>query len=135
LAGSRLPASQSAYLRLVSLITLRLKIGFRPVRQEHARRGLEVGAGLVEGGGGAALVLARMRARIEAAPPFPRIGVVRVAGADRDRADADVAKADLPAFVAGFEMRRRVRTGMALKCGQGGRATEKEKWPQREGTR
>jgi hypothetical protein len=30
----------------------------RPVRQEHAPRGLEVGAGLVEGGGGAALVLA-----------------------------------------------------------------------------
>ena len=123
-------------MRLVSLITLRLKIGFRPVRQEHARRGLEVGAGLVEGGGGAALVLARMRARIEAAPPFPRNGVVRVAGADRDRADADVAKVDLPAFVAGFEMRRRVRTGMAsLKRGQGGRAMEKEKWPQREGTR
>jgi hypothetical protein len=45
-----------------------------------------------------------MRAGIEAAPPFSRIGVVRVAGADRDRADADVAKADLPAFVAGFEI-------------------------------
>ena len=61
---------------------------------------------------------------------------MRVAGADRDRADADVAKVDLPAFVAGFEMRRRVRTGMAsLKRGQCGRAMEKEKWPQREGTR
>ena len=88
----------------ILLIAPRLKIGFRPVRQEHAPRGLEVGAGLVEGGGGAALVLARMRARIEAAPLFPRIGIVRVAGADRDRADPDVAKVDLPAFVAGFEI-------------------------------
>src|SRR5260370_35283523 len=55
----------------VSLITPRLKIGFRPVRQEHAPRGLEVAAGLVEGRGGAALVLAPMRARIEAATTIP----------------------------------------------------------------
>jgi hypothetical protein len=79
LAGTPLPASQSAYLRAVQSRSSRHAwIGFRPVRQEHAPRGLEVGAGLVEGGGGTALVLARMRARIEAAPPFPRIGVVRV---------------------------------------------------------
>jgi hypothetical protein len=107
----------------VSLITPRLKIGLRPVRQEHAPRGLEVGAGLVEGGGGAALVLARMRARIEAAPLFPRIGVVRVAGADHDRADADVAEVDLPAFVAGFEI---------AAAGKDGRGII-EAWPGRAG--
>ena len=61
---------------------------------------------------------------------------MRVAGADHDRADADVAEVDLPAFVAGFEIAAGVRTGVAsLKRGQGGRAMEKEKWPQREGAR
>jgi hypothetical protein len=36
--------------------------------------------GGVEGRGGAALMFARTRTRIEAAVPFPRIGVVGIAG-------------------------------------------------------
>jgi hypothetical protein len=37
------------------------------------------------------LMFARMRSRIEAAAPFPRIGVVRIAGALGNRADMNIA--------------------------------------------
>jgi len=61
---------------------------------------------------------------------------VRVAGADHDRADADVAEVDLRAFVAGFEIAAAGKDGRGIiEAGPGGRAMEKEKWPQREGTR
>src|SRR5712664_907758 len=63
---------------------------------------LEIGAGLVEGCGGIALMFARMRTRIEAATPFPWVGVVRIADAPRDRPDADIAVVDVPAFLAGI---------------------------------
>jgi|SRR5216684_3522281 len=59
---------------------------------------LEIGAGLVEGRGGIALMFARMRTRIEAATPFPWVGVKRVADAPRDRPDADIAVVDMPAI-------------------------------------
>jgi len=52
----------------------------------------------------AAFLLCR---RIEAAVTLPRIGIVRVAGADRDRADAHVTVV-VPAFLAGIEDRRRL---------------------------
>jgi hypothetical protein len=39
--------------------------------------------------------------RVEAAVPLPRIGVVRIACADRNRADAHVIVKDVPAFLAG----------------------------------
>src|SRR5258708_33208606 len=55
-----------------------------------------------------------MRARIEAEPPCPGMGVVRVAGADHDRADADVAEVDLPAFVAGFEIAAAGKDGRGI---------------------
>src|SRR5260370_36913533 len=42
-----------------------------------------------------------MRPRIEAAVPLPRIGAVRIACADRNRADAHVIVKDVPAFLAG----------------------------------
>ena len=48
-------------------------------------------AGLVETGGGAALMLARVRSRIEAAAPFPPVGTMRVADALGDRPGMDVA--------------------------------------------
>jgi hypothetical protein len=51
-----------------------------------------------EGGGGSVLMFARVRSRIEAAAPLPRIGVVRIAAADRDRADTDIAVVDVPAI-------------------------------------
>ncbi len=60
------------------------------------------GTRLVEGDGGAALVFARMRARIEAAVPLPGIGIVRGAGTHCDRADADVTVIDVPAFLGGI---------------------------------
>src|ERR1700686_1016830 len=72
------------------------------MRQEHGPCRLKVGACLVEGGGGAALVFARMRARIEAAIPLPRISIVRVAAADRDGPHAHVTVKDVPAFFAGI---------------------------------
>jgi hypothetical protein len=59
---------------------------------------LEIGAGLREAGGGIALMFARMRTRIEAATPFPWVGVKRVADAPRDRPDADIAVIDVPAI-------------------------------------
>jgi hypothetical protein len=43
-------------------------------------------------------VFARMRTRIEAAIPFPWVGVKRVADAPRDRPGADVAVVDVPAI-------------------------------------
>jgi hypothetical protein len=72
---------------------------------------LKIGAGLVECRGGAALMLARIRARIEAAAPFPLRAVVRVAGALGDRAGVDVAVIDQPAFLASV---------MVAAAGQGG---------------
>ena len=50
-----------------------LKIAICPVRQKDRPRFLELGPGLVEGGGRAVGLLARMAARIEAARPTPRI--------------------------------------------------------------
>ena len=38
--------------------------------------------------------------RIEAAAPFPGLGIMRVADALNDRADVDIAIVDLPAFLA-----------------------------------
>ena len=43
-------------------------------------------------------MFARMRTRIEAAIPFPWIGVMRIADAPRDRPDADIAVVDVPAI-------------------------------------
>ncbi len=42
----------------------------------------------------------RMRARIEAAVPAPRVLVVRNANADRNRTDVHVAEINVPAFMA-----------------------------------
>jgi len=53
--------------------------------QEHPPCDFEIGAGLLEGRGGVGADFARTRARIEAAVPFPLIGVVRIADALGDR--------------------------------------------------
>src|SRR5713226_6892841 len=86
----------------ISLIAPGLKICFGPVRQKHPPGALKIGAGLVEGGGRAILLLARLRSRIETATPLPRILIMGIAGADRDRAGVDIAVVDVPAFLAGF---------------------------------
>ena len=52
----------------------------------------------------------RTRARIEAAAPFPLLGIVRVADALNDRAGVNIAVIDFPAFLP---VRRRVRAGMS----------------------
>jgi hypothetical protein len=88
----------------ISLIAPFLKIRFGSLRQKHLPCGLEIGAGFVEGRGRAVLMFARMRARIEATAPLPLIGVVWIAGADRDRAGVDIAVIDVPAFLADFRI-------------------------------
>jgi hypothetical protein len=65
-------------------------------------RGFEIGAGFVEAGGGSVLMFARMAARIETAMPFPRVFVMRVAAADRDRTGEHVTIVDVPAFLTGI---------------------------------
>src|SRR5258706_8482716 len=49
----------------------------------------------------AALMFARTRARIEAAVPFPRVGVVRVSDALGNRPDMNVAVINVQAVMAG----------------------------------
>jgi hypothetical protein len=78
--------------RPVPLIAPHPKIGLGSVRQKDLPCGFEIGAGLVEGGCRAAMVFAGGRARIEAAVSLPWTGIVRVAGADRNRADMHVAE-------------------------------------------
>jgi hypothetical protein len=45
-------------------------------------------------------MFARVRPRIEAAPPLPLLGVGRIADALGDRTGVDVAVIDQPAFLA-----------------------------------
>jgi hypothetical protein len=87
---------------LISLLAPCLKIGLGALRQEHQPRALEIGAGLFEGRGSVGLMFPRMRARIEAAAPFPRMGVVRVAGALGNRADMNIAVVNVPAVAVVF---------------------------------
>ena len=47
-------------------------------------------------------MFARMRSRIEAAAPFPRIGVVRIAGALGNRADMNIAVVNVRALSVVF---------------------------------
>jgi hypothetical protein len=86
----------------IPLIAPFLEIGLGPVRQEDLPCAFEVGAGLVEGHRRAVLMFAGMRAGIEAARPFSGGGIVRVADALGDRARADVAPIDVPAFLRGI---------------------------------
>jgi hypothetical protein len=84
----------------ISLIAPCLKIGLGAVRQEHQPRAPEISTGLLEGRGGVGLMFTRMRSRIETAAPFPLIGVMRIAAADRDRADMHIPVVDVPAFLS-----------------------------------
>ena len=75
----------------ISLIAPCLKISLGAVRQEHLQCVLEIRAGFFEGRGGVGLVFAWIRAWIETAAPFPRIGIVRIADALGNRADMNIA--------------------------------------------
>jgi hypothetical protein len=83
----------------ISLIAPCLKIGLGAVRQEHLPCGPEICAGLLQGRGGVGLMSPRMRARIETAAPFPRIGVVRISDALGNRPDVNIAVIDVPAVM------------------------------------
>ena len=71
----------------------------------------EIGARLVERRRRAVLAFATLGSRIEAATPFPWLGVVRIADTLNDRAGVNIAVVDLPAFLA------MVRRPAAGECG------------------
>jgi len=73
---------------------------------------LKIGAGFTERRGGAALMLARIRSRIEATAPFPSASSVRVADALGDRTGMDVAVIDQPAFLPVVQGSAAVRPGI-----------------------
>src|SRR6266581_28220 len=105
----------------ISLIAPSLKIGIGPVRQEHLPGGFKIGAGLVKRGSRSVGAIAWMATWIETAVPFPRILIMRVAGADRDRAGVHIAVVDVPAFLAGFSQSAAGELGhAALKRGLSG---------------
>jgi hypothetical protein len=97
--GSRSPLSHMAYFQAVQSRASRHAWKSASVRfdKKHAPGGLEIGAGLVKRGGGTALMFARMRGRIEAAIPAPRILVVRDADTDCNRTDLHIAVIDVRA--------------------------------------
>src|SRR5450631_1857293 len=82
--------------------TPRLNVSLGSFRQKNLPRGFETGARFVEAGGGSVLMFAWVWARIETAMPFPRVFVMRVAAADRDRAGLHVTIVDVPAFLTGI---------------------------------
>jgi hypothetical protein len=58
------------------LVTPRLKVSLGSFRQKNLPCFLEIGAGLLEGRGGIALMFARVRSWIETAMPLPRIFII-----------------------------------------------------------
>ena len=81
-------ASHIACFHVVKARWLRdFEISVSEGRQDDAPGRFEVDTRVIEIHGGAILVPARFDTRIEAAPPFPLIGVERAARAPRDRAD------------------------------------------------
>ena len=69
------------------------------------------------------MMFPRMRARIEAAAPFPRIGVVRIPDAFGNGADVHVTIVDVPAFLTGIDRSAAGEFGhSALKRGLSGSA-------------
>jgi hypothetical protein len=124
------PIETAIFLRgPIPLIAPRLEIGLGPLRQEHLPCCLEVGADPIEGGGCAAGAFPRMAPPAEPTSPAAWIFMMRNAGAERDRADADVTIKDVPAFVGSFQIAaagefghgpieaRQWRTGKHLQVG------------------
>jgi hypothetical protein len=92
-------------------------------RQERLPCGLKVGARQVEGLSRAIPILPDLGSRVEAEDPAPLINIDRSAGAERDRADMDIAVVDVPAFLAGVSRSATGELGhAALKRGLSGRA-------------
>ncbi len=89
--------------RKIPLVAPFLKISVGSIGQKHSPCILEFDAGPVETGGRAVGTFSGVTARIEATSPAPWIFVRGDAGAERDRADADVAIEHVPAFVGSIE--------------------------------
>jgi hypothetical protein len=87
-----------------AVLPIFVEVGLGAVRQEQAPGRLEIGARMVKRRLGAALVLSGMRAGIKPAAPAPRVGVSRIARAERDRADTDVAVVDQPGRLWGVRV-------------------------------
>jgi hypothetical protein len=68
--------------------------------REDLPRHLKIGASLVEGGGRAAALFARIGSRIEAAQPLPGFLVVWLANTAHDRANVNIAEIDVPTVLA-----------------------------------
>jgi hypothetical protein len=86
--------------RGVTLVPPFLEIGIGERRQDPPPGGFEVGARVIEIDGGAALVLVRFDARIEAAAPFPLVDIDRAAHAAGNGADVNVSVIDVLAVLA-----------------------------------
>src|SRR6185295_15008056 len=84
----------------IALITPCLEVGLRALWQIDAPGRLERGAGLIEGAGGVAALVAGIAVRIEPAQPLPGFGRTRIANALGNRADMNVAIVDKPAMGA-----------------------------------
>jgi hypothetical protein len=91
-----------------------LKIRFRPIRQKHSPRILEIEPGPGRNWQLRRRYIPQVTAGIEAARPAPRIFMGRNAGPDRDRADAHVTILDVPAFFGGLERAAAGELGHAL---------------------
>jgi hypothetical protein len=87
-----------------TLSAVPFKIGLGPLWQEDAPGFVKACPRLIKRRSGAVGVLAGMTARVEAATPFPRIFVMWDTGADRDRADTDIAIVDVPSLNVGFRI-------------------------------
>ena len=85
--------------RPVVLIAPRLIISLGPVGRKRPPSFLEVSARLVEARRGTVKIFARIRSGIESALPAPLVDVDWTTGTARDRADAHVAKIDVPTVV------------------------------------
>jgi hypothetical protein len=77
-----------------------LKVSFAPLGQIISPCCFECRTGSIETRCCAVPIVARIAARIEAAAPFPAIGVHRVAGAFGDGANVHIAIIDEPGFLA-----------------------------------
>jgi hypothetical protein len=86
-------------LRGPRLLAPRLKVCLDPLREEDAPLGFERGSSFVKARRGAAGALARLRARIESAAPFPLGSSARIADALHDGAGEYVAIVDAPSLL------------------------------------
>src|SRR5437899_574959 len=84
----------------IALVAPSLVVGRRSPCRKFPPCHFKVSARFVERRRGPARLLAWVGPGIEAAPPFPRVLVIRLAYTARDRADVHVTEIDVPAVLA-----------------------------------